>query len=165
MRSIYILIFGVVLALFTSCREAKAQIGDYNTMVGVTGGTNIGGTVKQFVTRNGAVDLMVYKRWKGWVGALLFEHHMNIREFEGLEWYVGAGVHYGMWKLGKGEPPWVYKSTQDYTAYGVDAIVGLEYNFDRTNFYIGCYWKPAYSFQDFTDLWGDDAAFTLRYSF
>jgi hypothetical protein len=107
----------------------------------------------------------VYNRWKGWVGALLYEHHWDIREFEGLEWYVGGGAHYGMWKDGKGEPPWVYKIDQDYNVFGVDAIVGLEYNINRSNFYLGVYWKPAYNFADFTTLWEDEAALTLRYSF
>ncbi|WP_268035166.1 hypothetical protein [Algoriphagus sp. PAP.12] len=157
-----VLFFGT---LFFFSQKSHAQIGAYNTMIGVTGGTNVGGTVKQFITDAGALDLLVYNRWKGWVGALLFEHHWDIREFDGLEWYVGGGGHYGMWKKGKGIPPWEYKITQDYNVFGVDAIVGLEYNINHSNFYIGGYWKPAYNFADFTDLWEDEAAFTLRYSF
>ena len=157
-----------VMALFFlgifSGGSAKAQMRDFNTMVGVVGGTNLGGTVKQFVTQPGALDLLVYRRWKGTVAALLYEHHFEIREIRGLEWYLGAGGHYGIWKQPNGEPPWVYKIDQDYNAYGIDAIVGLEYNLSRSNFYMGFYWKPAYNFPDFTDFWGDEAAFTLRYS-
>jgi hypothetical protein len=157
--------FLFLLIIYTiSFTDSSAQVADYNTMIGVTGGTNVGGTVKQFFTAQGAADLLVYNRWQGWVGALLYEHHMDIREFEGLEWYVGGGGHYGVWKAGKGQPPWVYKSTQDYKVYGVDAIVGLEYNINRSNFYFGFYWKPAINFQDFAGFWEDDAAFTLRYS-
>lgn len=164
MRFTLLAAFAALILMFSSTLESRAQIADYNTMIGVTGGTNIGGTVKQFISAQGAVDLLVYRRWKGWVGAVLYEHHMDIREFRGLEWYVGGGAHYGMWKDGKGEPPWVYKIDQDYKAYGIDAIVGLEYNINQSNFYVGLYWKPAYNFNDFTKLWEDDAAFTLRYS-
>lgn len=156
-----LLIFGFSFVLIC---PAFSQVGSYNTMVGVTGGTNVGGTVKQFISETGAVDLLVYNRWKGWVAAVLYEHHWDIREFEGLEWYVGAGAHYGIWKDGKGEPPWVYKIDRDYNVFGVDAIVGLEYNINRSNFYVGLYWKPAYNFTDFTKLWEDEAALTLRYS-
>ncbi|WP_051316006.1 hypothetical protein [Algoriphagus vanfongensis] len=162
-KSLLAILLTVVLGVLPML--SHAQMGGYNTMVGVVGGTNIGGTVKQFVSETGAVDLLVYNRWKGWVGALLYEHHWDIREFYGLEWYVGAGGHFGMWKDGKGEPPWVYKIDQDYNVFGVDAIVGLEYNINRSNFYLGGYWKPAYNFAEFTRLWEDEAAFTLRYSF
>jgi len=153
--------FWVKLRIDLPCIFASWQLQYHG---GVTGGTNVGGTVKQFISETGAVDLLVYNRWKGWVAAVLYEHHWDIREFEGLEWYVGAGAHYGIWKDGKGEPPWVYKIDRDYNVFGVDAIVGLEYNINRSNFYVGLYWKPAYNFTDFTKLWEDEAALTLRYS-
>ena len=55
-------------------------------MVGFRAGTSIGGSVKRFVTDHSAVELMVFNRWKGWSGTLLCEHHMEIREFRGMEW-------------------------------------------------------------------------------
>ncbi|WP_192347729.1 hypothetical protein [Algoriphagus sp. Y33] len=164
MRFIFLATVAVFSLVFSSAVDCMAQMRDYNTMIGITGGTNIGGTVKQFVSEEGAVDLLVYRRWKGWVAAALYEHHMDIREFRGLEWYVGGGAHYGMWQDGKGEPPWVDKIDQDYNAYGIDAIVGLEYNINRSSFYVGLYWKPAYNFTNFTKFWEDEAAFTLRYA-
>ncbi|MCE7056913.1 hypothetical protein LZF95_19695 [Algoriphagus sp. AGSA1] len=164
MRVSVIVLFILFLMMGLTTERASAQMRDYNTMVGVVGGTNLGGTVKQFISQPGAVDLLVYRRWKGTVAALLYEHHFNITEFRGLEWFAGGGAHYGVWKDGKGEPPWVYRIDQDYKPFGVDAIVGLEYNFHLSNFYLGLYWKPAYNFQDFTDFWGDEAAFTLRYA-
>ncbi|WP_057939635.1 hypothetical protein [Algoriphagus resistens] len=164
MRFSLLVAFTALSFVFLSAIESNAQMRDYNTMVGVTAGTNIGGTVKQFISEPGAVDLLVYRRWKGWVAAALYEHHLDIRGFRGLEWYFGGGAHYGMWKDGKGEPPWVDKINQDYSAYGIDAIVGLEYNINRSSFYVGLYWKPAYNFTDFTKFWEDEAAFTLRYA-
>lgn len=164
MRFTLLVVFATLSLLFSAAVESKAQIQDYNTMIGITGGTNIGGTVKQFISYNGAIDLLVYRRWKGWVAAALYEHHMDIREFRGLEWYFGGGAHYGIWKDGKGEPPWVYKIDQDYNVFGIDAITGVEYNINQSNFFVGLYWKPAYNFTDFTKFWEDEVAFTLRYS-
>lgn len=161
-------LFATVAALtlmFSSAFESKAQIRDYNTLIGITGGTNIGVTAKHFVSETGAVDLLVYRRWKGYVAAALYEYHLDIREFRGLEWYFGGGAHYGIWKDGKGDPPWVDKIDQDYSVYGIDAVVGLEYNINQSSFYVGLYWKPAYNFTDFTKFWEDEAAFTLRYAF
>ena len=160
-----ILAISIVALIFFITPDVNAQIGAYNTTVGIRGGTSVGGSVKRFVTDHDALELMVFTRWKGWVGNLLFEHHMDIREFEGLEWYLGAGGHYGVWKVGKSEPPWVYKATEDYAAFGVDLIVGLDYNIDHSNWFISLDWKPAYNFVDFTDLWWDEASFTLRYAF
>jgi hypothetical protein len=52
---------------------------DYNTMIGVTGETKLGSTVKQFFTAQRAANLLVYNHWRGLVGVLLYEHHMDIR--------------------------------------------------------------------------------------
>ena len=164
MRFSLLVLFLTFSIFFSWVNDSNAQIADYNTMIGVVGGTNLGGTVKQFISYNGAVDILVYRRWKGWVGAALYEHHLDIREFRGLEWYFGGGAHYGIWKDGKGEPPWVYKIDQDYKVFGIDAITGVEYNINKSNFFVGLYWKPAYNFTDFTKFWEDEAAFTLRYS-
>ncbi|PZX54748.1 hypothetical protein LV84_02902 [Algoriphagus ratkowskyi] len=164
MRFTLMVAVATLILIFSFALVSKAQLRDYNTMIGVTAGTNIGVTAKQFISAEGAVDLLIYRRWKGLIAAALYEHHLNIRELRGLEWYFGGGAHYGMWKDGKGDPPWVEKIDQDYNAFGIDAIVGLEYNINRSNFYVGFYWKPAYNFTDFTKLWEDDAAFTLRYS-
>lgn len=162
-----VLVFSIAFCLtgFFIPINAFSQIGDYNTMIGITGGTNVGASVKRFVSDQGAVDLLVYNRWKGWVAALLYEHHMDIREIRDLEWYVGGGFHYGIWKEGRGLPPWTATSDQNYNVFGFDAIIGLEYNINRSNFYFGGYLKPAINFQGFAGFWEDDAAFTLRYSF
>jgi hypothetical protein len=156
--------FLLFLGLFCP-EDSFGQWRDYNTSVGFRAGTSLGGSLKRFVTDHSAMELMVFNRWKGWSGTLLYEHHMDIREFRGLEWYLGGGIHYGQWKQGKSEPPWVYKATQDYSPYGVDFIVGLDYNINQTNWYISLDWKPAYNFVDYTKLWWDEASFTLRYSF
>ena len=156
-----------LVAFFLALTEVNAQyqLRGYNTMVGFRAGTSLGGSVKRFISDQSAVELMVFSRWKGWVSTAVFEYHMDIREFRGLEWYVGGGAHYGVWKAGKSEPPWVYRATQDYMPFGVDGIVGLEYNFSETNFFLSLDWKPAYNFVDYTRLWEDEIAFTLRYSF
>ncbi|PZV83464.1 hypothetical protein CLV31_10677 [Algoriphagus aquaeductus] len=161
-----LLFVGAIIGFFFwSEARAQFQMRDYNTMVGVRAGTSLGGSVKRFVTDHSAVELMAFNRWKGWNAVLLYEHHMDIREFRGMEWYLGGGAHYGIWKEPKAEPPWVYKGTDDYKAYGIDFIAGLEYNFYNTNIYLSFDWKPAYNFVDFTKLWWDEASFTLRYSF
>lgn len=166
MKKNFLPAFAIALLGLLLCTSGVfAQQGYYNTLVGVRAGTSLGGSVKRFVTDHAAMELMVFNRWKGWNAALLYEHHMDIREFRGMEWYLGGGMHYGKWTKEKGEPPWVYKSTQDYQAYGVDFIAGLEYNFYNTNIYLSLDWKPAYNFVDFTGLWWDEAAFTLKYSF
>ena len=151
--------------LFSVDSLAQYQMRGYNTMVGFRAGTSFGGTIKRFVTDHSAIEAMVFNRWKGWNYTLLYVHHMDVREFRGLEWYLGGGGHYGIWREPKAEPPWVYKGTSDYKAYGVDFIAGLEYNFYNTNVYFSFDWKPAYNFVDFTKLWWDEAAFTLKYSF
>ena len=155
----------LLISVEVSISKAYAQIGEYNTLVGVTAGTSIGASVKQFVSQAGAAELLIYRRWKGWVGTVLFEHHIKIREFRDLEWYVGGGAHYGFWKDGKGEPPWVYKIDKNYRTYGIDAILGIEYNINQSNFYCGAFWKPAYNFTSFTGFWGDEVSATLKYSF
>ena len=157
--------FALLFILIFSESSAQYQMRSNNTMVGARVGTSLGGSIKRFLNQQAAVEVMVFNRWKGWSGTMLYLHHMKIREIRGLEWYIGGGVHYGLWKEPQSEPPWVYKGTEDYKVYGIDFTSGLEYNFYNTNFYISFDWKPAYNFVDFTRLWWDEAAFSFKYSF
>jgi hypothetical protein len=161
--SLVLVTLGIVF--FSEQALAQYSFRDYNTMVGVRAGTSFGGSVKHFITDHSALELMVFNRWKGWNTTLLYEYHIDVREFRGMEWYMGGGVHYGIWKEPQAEPPWVYKGNEDYKAYGVDLITGLEYNFYNTNLYLSLDWKPAYNFVYFTDLWWDEISFTLKYAF
>ncbi len=156
---------GSISLLLCNDSFAQYQIWGYNTMVAFRAGTSMGGTVKRFVTDHSAVELMVFKRWKGWNASLLYLEHLDIREVRGLELYLGGGGHYGFWDEPKAEPPWVYKGTEDYRVYGIDFIAGLEYNFYNTNVFVSFDWKPAYHFVDFTKFWWDEAAFSLKYAF
>ena len=160
--------FGIIIFfLFVLVGESfsKYQMRGYNTMIGFRAGTSVGGTLKRFVTDHSAVELIVFNRWKGWNGTLLYLQHLDIREVSGFEFYFGGGAHYGYWDEPTAEPPWVYKGTQDYRLYGVDFVSGLEYNFNNSNVYVSFDWKPAYNFVDFTKLWWDEAAFSLKYAF
>ncbi|MBS4072462.1 MAG: hypothetical protein KGZ90_14090 [Algoriphagus sp.] len=165
MKKVFFSFFLLLSFSYLNQTFAQYQMRGYNTMIGFRAGTSFGGTIKRFITDHDAIEAMAFNRWKGWNYTLLYVHHMDVREFRGMEWYLGGGGHYGIWNEPKAEPPWVYKGTTDYRAYGVDFIAGLEYNFYNTNVYLSFDWKPAYNFVDFTKLWWDEAAFTLKYSF
>ena len=100
-----LLLTGLFVCTLVLSNQAQYSMKQTNTMVGVRAGTSLGGSVKRFISDYAALELMVFKRWGGMNYALLYERHMDIREFRGMEWYLGGGAHYGTWKLGKSEPP------------------------------------------------------------
>jgi len=89
-----------------------------------------GGTSNSSSQPRGGRFARFINRWKGlgWLQIAFNEHHMDIREFEGIRgvcWRVEA--HYGVWKArGKGTTLGPTRGTRKYQVYGVDAIVWVK---------------------------------------
>ena len=109
-------------ALFFSFSYAQ----DYNTGIGLRGGFTNGLTIKHFVGSKSAFEGIIASRWRGLELTGLYEIHNRAFDTERLNWYYGFGAHIGFWNgnhIGWGE------RGESYTVIGVDAILGLEYNF------------------------------------
>lgn len=151
----------LVIAL-TTLAVVLVRAQDYNTGIGLRGGWFNGVTVKHFIAENKAIEGIVSTRWGGLDFTGLFEIHKPAFDVEGLNWYYGVGGHIGFWEGSR-----VKWSSADkpYTVLGVDAILGIEFNFDEVPINLSLDWKPAINLINNTGFWGDGGAFSIRYIF
>jgi len=151
----------VITLIFSMSAITVAQ--DYQTAGGVRGGLYNGLTIKHFLGSKSAAEGILTTRWQGFNITGLYElHSMNAFDVSRLNWYYGIGGHIGFWN-GAYTP---FLSTSDnYTVIGVDAILGLEYNFEEIPINVSVDWKPALNLIGYTGFLADGGALSIRYIF
>ncbi|GAB3649989.1 hypothetical protein GCM10028791_16490 [Echinicola sediminis] len=151
-------IFAVAVMVISN--QAQAQ--SYSTGVGLRAGVTNGLTVKHFLTSEGAIEGILHSRWRGLVITGLYEVHKDIRELRGLKWFYGGGAHLGTWGNKSNHP---FDEDRDYTVFGIDGIIGLDYKFDDAPVNLSLDYKPAFNITDNVGWWGDEIALSLRFTF
>jgi hypothetical protein len=151
------------LLIFSGISVAHGQK-DYNTALGVRMGLTAGLTVKQFVSQRSAFEGIISSRWHGFLITGLYEIHQNVFNNNRFNFYYGFGGHVGYWNVGRYDHPW-YKNSGQYTAFGVDGILGLEYSFPGVPINLSLDWKPMLNLVNYTGFWGDDVGLSVRIYF
>ncbi|MCP4551513.1 MAG: hypothetical protein GY834_05640 [Bacteroidetes bacterium] len=148
----------VGLVLFGLGFTLNAQ--NYNTGVGLRGGTANGLTIKHYVSPSTALEAIFASRWNGVLitGLVEIDNEFNT---PGLNWFYGAGAHIGFWD---GASWWIDGETTS-PIIGIDAILGIEYTFEDLPISLTLDWKPAINLIGFTGAWTDSGAFSIRYVF
>jgi len=152
----------IILFFIGFCLTATSNAQDYNTGIGLRGGFSNGLTIKHFIGTNAALEGILASRWKGFQVTGLYEIHNGFPDVDRLNWYYGIGAHIGVWNgdYAKWGDPGV-----SYTVVGIDAILGLEYNFSEIPINLSLDWKPAYNFYGYSAFWGGGGALSIRYIF
>ncbi len=152
------------LVLFFSilCCVSLAQAQDYNTAVGLRGGSANGLSIKHFIENDVAIEGLISSRWKGLNLTGLYEIHAEAFNETGLNWYYGFGAHIGFWD-GK-HTSWG-DADRNYSVLGLDGIIGLEYNIQEIPINLSIDWKPALNLIGYSGLWGSNFALSARYTF
>jgi hypothetical protein len=89
----------------------------------------------------------------------LYEFHYDIRDVQGLKWYIGPGVHVGF-----------YNNLDNHggaTSFGIDGVLGLDYKFTGAPINMSLDWQPSFEFGNnfnngFAGNWG---GLGIRYTF
>ncbi|MEA1986083.1 MAG: hypothetical protein U9N76_01170 [Candidatus Marinimicrobia bacterium] len=134
---------------------------DYNTAVGLRGGSPSGATVKHFMGEKVSLEGIVATRWQGINLTGLFEINKFPFEIENLNWYYGFGAHVGLYS--GNNVAWA-SDNNSYLVIGADAILGIEYNLTEIPVNIGLDIKPAFNIFGTDGLMGD-GALSIRYYF
>jgi hypothetical protein len=150
----------LVTALILILTTIYAQ--DYNTGIGIRGGLSNGLTVRHLISEQTALEGILSTRWGGLNLTGLIEFQNMAFSTERLNWYYGLGGHIGFWN---GDNVDWKKDNDDYTVVGVDAILGLEYNFKNVPINLSIDWKPAFNLFGDDAFWGDGGALSIRYIF
>lgn len=112
----------------------------YKTAVGAKVSSGIAFSYKKFVTNTNAAEGMVMYFNKGVRLIGLYEFHFyNIEGLNGLAWYVGPGVHVGVWF------PKFKEENGGPVDLGIDGAFGLDYKIPNTRFNVSLDWQPGFS--------------------
>jgi len=153
-----ILMTAIAMIGFVTLTNAQ----DYNTGIGLRGGLSNGLTIKQFIGNRVALEGILTTRWEGFSITGLYEIHNQAFGVDRLNWYYGIGGHIGFWN---GENVGWADEHINYTVIGVDAILGIEYNFRELPINLSADWKPAFNLIGYSGLWADGGALSIRYIF
>ncbi len=156
MKKIIITASILFFTLFTSNAES------YDTGIGIRGGWASGLTAKHFIGDKAALEGILSTRWRGFNITGLYEIHNIAFDTPGLYWFYGFGGHIGFWDGNRN--PW-FDDTDNYTVFGIDGIIGMEYVFADLPLTVGIDWKPAINIAGHGGFWGDSGALSIRYIF
>lgn len=144
----------------------------YQTAIGLKALWGIGLTGKFFMKQNTAIETIVhYDGLDGTGTALnltaLYEYHGNTG-LRRLRWYLGGGVSVGYTKLkdlpeldgmNESEP------NKGTLSYGLDAVAGLEYKFNKLPIAVSVDWQPSYTLNSGGGFGSKGGGFGVKYTF
>ena len=123
-------IFILVLCGLCSTRGSAQQL------IGIRGGWFSGVTYQHYIESDKALEgiFQVQPNWINITG--LYEVHKDLSDVQGMKWYYGAGAHIGSFSYRRDHPVFGDRYTTGGLIIGADAIIGLEYFFDLSSFFI-----------------------------
>lgn len=152
MKKILLLLFFVVSLNVVMAQNRTANSTEYKTAIGVKVWNGAGISLKTFITEKNALEFIGYFDRYGTRISGLYEFHGNLSSEGALKWYIGPGVHVGLYK--------------GITAVGVDGIVGIDYKFTNMPLNLALDWQPTVelgtgSRNGFIGNWG---GFAIRFT-
>ncbi len=141
----------------------KAQ--DYITAAGLRGGVFSGVTIKQRLSEDHMLEVLLSAHKGGYNFTILAENQRIAFKNDQFHWYYGFGMHTGVWGDQMIIRPWGERP--EYTSrfvLGLDAIGGLEYTFRQVPINIAIDYKPCVNLLPL-GVWGEGPALSVRYTF
>jgi hypothetical protein len=183
MNKVIICCFSLLLAsLYPAVAQQDPDI-NYRTGIGLRGGGYTSGlTLKHFISSTGAIEGIVsfpYFRGSALV-TVLYEKHAGAFNTERLNWFYGAGGHLGFYNRnyylgyyncsfppgnpGKERCVRVYDYPERYVNFGIDGIIGIEWQITEIPFTLGIDFKPMIDIVNPGHAWFIwDAGLSFRY--
>src|SRR4051812_3618593 len=128
----------LAIAAFLLALAATAQ--SYNKAIGIKFPVGFGVSYKKFITPKAAMEFQALAGTQSFMVDGLYEFHFPIANVEGLNWYVGPGVHVGFYRNDYQKS---YNSKMDL---GIDGVAGLDYKFSGLPVNVSLDWQPSLSF-------------------
>lgn len=145
--------------LFLLLSSANSQ--EYRNAIGIRAGLPTGLTYKRFFDENSAIEGVLGTRWRGVSFSVLYAYHKETKIYPGLRWYFGGGAALGFYD---NQSPWVVGN--EYKAiFGIEAVLGIDYTFDKVPVNLGFDWTPLYNIIGYTDFDFLQFALSVRYLF
>ena len=155
-----------LLALIISGISAQAQneTSSYVTALGIKAwGDGAGITVKHFAKPNRALEGIGYFWNRGARFTGLYEFHFDFDGAPGLKWYVGPGVHLGIYNNDNNNNP--NDGNDSGTYIGIDGVLGLDYKFTGAPINLSLDWQPSIELGPNRGFYGAWGGLGIRYTF
>ncbi len=153
---------GIFTILTSLILVASSYTQEYKTSMGIRAGLPTGLTLKHFLNRDYAVEGVLATRWGGFTLAGFFEKEHRVKNYHGLNWFWGGGIHTGIWDTGYNP-----RLSGNYSGpvFGIAGIMGLEYTLDYQplNFSVDLF--PSLNLIGSAGWGGINGAVSVRYVF
>ena len=155
MKKIFLSIILVSVISVVQAQSRSDNSSSYRTALGVKVWDGGGISLKHFFTVNDAGEFIGYFWTQGFRFTGLYEIHGNISGASGLKWYVGPGLHIG-----------VYNTKYSGNSYvGIDGVLGLDYKFRGAPINMSLDWQPSFEFGAGRGFYGNWGGLGIRYTF
>ncbi|MBP7477023.1 MAG: hypothetical protein KA797_00760 [Chitinophagales bacterium] len=125
--------------------------GEFKNAIGIKGGYGLGLTYKRYFNQNGAFEGILHWFPGSARISALYEFIIPIKPVDNLSFFVGPGAH-----LGLGPVVW----------FGMDAIVGIEYQLKEIPVNLSLDWQPGIDIVGGgVGFWGGQGGLAVRYTF
>lgn len=119
-------------------------------------------TFKHFTQKNKAFEGLGYISSDGFRLTGLYEMYYPLGSTEGLQWFLGAGAHIGVWS-----EKWKLNNPTKESGgvLGIDGIIGIDYKVKGAPLNLSFDWQPSFNligYNYFESGWGGLA---IRYTF
>lgn len=129
-----------ILAAFVVFISFASFSQNYSQAIGLKFPGGFAITYKKFVAELRAIEAQAMFGKESFRAVGLYEWHFNFTTIPELMWYVGPGVHFGVYRS---EYKDEYKTSIDF---GIDGVIGLDYKFAGAPVNISLDWQPAITF-------------------
>ncbi|WP_379089987.1 hypothetical protein [Pedobacter sp. UC225_65] len=143
--------------------NANGVTANYKVAIGLKFIYGISATGKVFLTDKHALEGIVRYNGAGGLGSniaftALYEYHNNIKEVEGLRWFIGGGGHVNHFS-------WKDSNIDGVTSFGISGVVGLEYKIKTLPFAISADWVPGYMLSPSSGFSAENGGIGIKYTF
>lgn len=159
MKKIVLTAAALWIVIFSIAQSSSINSTSYKTALGVKVWDGGGITLKHFLSRDKAGELIGYFWNRGFRLTGLYEIHGNLSGAEGLKWYVGPGAHIGFYDYFRNN------NHIDGTYIGIDGVLGLDYKFSKAPINISLDWQPSFEFGNYLGFAGNWGGLGIRYTF
>ena len=144
------LVFMTVVSVFAQHRNSS----EYSTAIGVRFYPGAITFKQNFIHGNKIEAIAYFWNGKGTRITGLYEHNYDIEGLNGLQWYVGTGIHFTMYNDGE---------FNGSSYFGVDGVLGLDYKIKNAPLNISLDWQPSFDFGGNTGFNGGFGGLGVRY--
>ncbi len=129
----------------------------YKSAVGARFGYILTADYKKSVGENKYVDFYAgFYGGGGFHGGVALNINKPIEDVNNLYWYYGAGVFFSAYKYN------TYDNDLS-TFYGVNAVIGLDYEFEELPLDVSVDWMPGYYFGSYNGFGAYSGGLAVRY--